>query len=134
MEGALFQRSRHVRPSSQACRGTQFPGLSTLTLTVAVCCAEFVKQCTKGPEMSWEARAACRGDVAALFFAPDGECRPERELREEAAKAICAACPVRRECLSCALSADIRDGIWGGLTEDERRGMRRNRARRRRVA
>ena len=40
---------------------------------------------------------------------PDGECRPERELRGKAAKAIFAACPVRRECLSWALSADISD-------------------------
>lgn len=49
--------------------------------------------------MSWEAQAACRGDVSALFFAPDGERRQERELREETAKAICAACGVRRQCL-----------------------------------
>jgi WhiB family transcriptional regulator, redox-sensing transcriptional regulator len=80
--------------------------------------------------MSWEARAACRGEVAALFFGPEGERRPERELREKAAKAVCAACPVRRQCLECALSADIRDGIWGGLTEDERRRERRYRRRR----
>jgi len=88
----------------------------------------------KGAEMSWEAHAACRGDAAALFFAPEGEQRAERELREKAAKAICAGCPVRRQCLSCALRADIRDGIWGGLTEDERRRLRRNPARRRSVA
>ncbi len=81
--------------------------------------------------MGWEAHAACRGDVAALFFAPDGERWPERELRETAAKAICTACIVRSQCLDCALSADIRDGVWGGLNEDERRRERRNRRRRR---
>jgi WhiB family transcriptional regulator, redox-sensing transcriptional regulator len=84
--------------------------------------------------MSWEAHAACQDDVAALFFPPEGERRPERELREKAAKAICAACPVRRQCLECAMSANIRDGLWGGLSEDERRRERRNRARRGRAA
>lgn len=80
--------------------------------------------------MRWEAHAACGDDVAALFFAPEGERRPERELRETAAKAICAECRVRRPCLECALGADIRDGVWGGLSEDERRRERRNRWRR----
>ena len=80
--------------------------------------------------MSWEAHAACR-DVGALFFAPDGELGPQRELREQAAKAICAGCPVRRQCLECAMAAGIRDGLWGGLSEDERRRERRNRALRR---
>ncbi len=51
-----------------------------------------------GPDMGWEAHAACRGDVAALFIAPDGGRRPERELRETAANAICAGCQVRRQC------------------------------------
>ena len=84
--------------------------------------------------MSWEAHAACQGDVAMLFFAPDGERGPERELREEAAKAFCAACPVRRQCLEFGLSAGIRDGIWGGVSAEERRREHRNRARRRSAA
>ena len=80
--------------------------------------------------MSWESRAACEGDVAELFFAPDRSRRPEREPRETAAKAICAACSVRRKCLEHDISANIRDGLWGGLSEHERRKERRNRARR----
>lgn len=83
--------------------------------------------------MSWEPDAACHSGVAALYFAPYAECGPERELRERAAKAIYARCPVRRQCLESAMSADIRYGLWGGLTEDERRRERRNRARRRRA-
>ena len=39
----------------------------------------------------------------------------------ERAKAICAACPVRRDCLAFALRIGQADGIWGGLTEEERR-------------
>jgi WhiB family transcriptional regulator, redox-sensing transcriptional regulator len=81
--------------------------------------------------MSWEGHAACQSEDAALFFAPDGEGRLERELRETAAKAICAACPVRGQCLECALNANIREGLWGGMNEDERRRERRSRAQRR---
>jgi len=84
--------------------------------------------------MCWEDRAACRIEDAALFFPPEGERRAECELREIAAKAICAECPVRRQCLECAISANIRDGLWGGLSEAERRRERRDRARRRSAA
>lgn len=83
--------------------------------------------------MNWEDHAACHGSVAALFFAPDAEHELQRELREEAAKLICVGCPVRSRCLESAMGADIRYGLWGGLTEAERRIERRRRARRRRA-
>jgi len=57
-----------------------------------------------------------------MFFPPTyPERKEERDAREAKAKAICAECPVRAECLDYAL--DIREphGIWGGLTEAERR-------------
>lgn len=80
--------------------------------------------------MSWEARAACAGVDGQVFFAPDGERPPERESREAKAKAICARCPVRAQCLDYALSNSIKHGIWGGLNQDERVRERRRRARR----
>jgi WhiB family transcriptional regulator, redox-sensing transcriptional regulator len=80
--------------------------------------------------MSWQDRAACRGADALLFFGPDGEPRREREIREAKAKAICAACPVRAQCLNYALGNSIKHGIWGGLDEEERARERRRRARR----
>jgi WhiB family transcriptional regulator, redox-sensing transcriptional regulator len=61
--------------------------------------------------MSWEARAACHGGVAALLFTPEVEHGPQRQLRERAARAICTGCPVRRQCLESAMSADIRYGL-----------------------
>ena len=79
--------------------------------------------------MSWQDRAACRG-LDALFFGPDGEARPEREIREAQAKAVCQLCPVRVQCLDYALGNSIRYGIWGGLDEQERARERRRRARR----
>jgi WhiB family redox-sensing transcriptional regulator len=54
-----------------------------------------------------------------LFFGPDGERPAEREIRERKAKAICALCPLRAECLEYALGHPARYGIWGGLNGEE---------------
>ena len=64
-----------------------------------------------------------------LFFGPDGEQRPEREVREARAKAVCASCPVRAQCLDDALRNSTKHGVWGGLNEEERVRERRRRAR-----
>src|SRR6516162_3223543 len=62
--------------------------------------------------------------------APDAERQPEREIREGKAKAVCAACPVRAECLTYAVSRPEKYGTWGGLNEEERASERRRRMRR----
>lgn len=81
-------------------------------------------------DLSWQDAAGCRGADQDLFF-------PERGASTRKAKAICAACPVREECLEFAIRHGERFGIWGGLSERERRKIRRQRAltaRRRRVS
>lgn len=79
-------------------------------------------------EYGWQWRAACRGEDASLFFAPNHpEAKEEREHRERGAKAICATCPVRIECLEYAIRIREPHGIWGGLTEMERRRLVRAR-------
>jgi WhiB family transcriptional regulator, redox-sensing transcriptional regulator len=65
-----------------------------------------------------------------LFFGPDGERPPEREIRERKAKAICAVCPIRAECLEYALGHPARHGIWGGLNAEELAAERRRLLRR----
>jgi Transcription factor WhiB len=75
-----------------------------------------------GPGRGWRARAACRGVDPELFF-PAAERGPVRAVQVAAAKAVCAGCPVRTECLAEAL-ARIPYGIAGGLTENERRRLR----------
>ena len=65
-----------------------------------------------------------------LFFGPDGESRPEREVPEAEAKVICASCPAQVQCLDCALGKSITHGIWGGLNEEERARERRRTRRR----
>ena len=79
-------------------------------------------------EVSWRVHGACRGDSAVHFFAPPHfERKPEKDLREGQARALCQACPVREECLDYALSVGEPHGIWGGLNELERRRLLRSR-------
>ena len=82
------------------------------------------------PSWAWQAAAACRGKEVLLFFGPDGERQPEREIRERKAKTVCASCPVRSECLTYAISRPEKYGTWGGLNEEERASERRRRMRR----
>jgi WhiB family transcriptional regulator, redox-sensing transcriptional regulator len=69
---------------------------------------------------SWRLRAACREVDSAVFFSPDAEGGLERDVREARAKAICARCPVIRECAVYALRHGERYGVWGGLSERDR--------------
>jgi WhiB family transcriptional regulator, redox-sensing transcriptional regulator len=82
----------------------------------------------EGADVSWQARAACGGLAARLFFGPDGERPQEREIREAKAVTICASCPVRARCLDYALRNSIKHGIWGGLNKEQRARERRRQA------
>ena len=67
----------------------------------------------------WAARAACKGtDPDALFV---------QGAAQNRAKRVCAGCPVRTECLSDALDNRMEFGVWGGMTERERRALLRRR-------
>lgn len=80
-------------------------------------------------DTGWQQDAACRGADANLFFAPPHqETKEERQGRESQAKAICARCPVRRQCLDHALATREPYGVWGGLNEIERRELLQRRA------
>lgn len=68
----------------------------------------------------WQLRAACRGADTEQFFHPENERGARRVAREAAAKAICAGCPVIRECAAYALRMREPYGIWGGMGEAER--------------
>ena len=69
----------------------------------------------------WQYEAACRDLDTELFFHPEGERGSTRRRRAANAKAICATCPVIEQCRSYALAAQEPYGIWGGMTEEERR-------------
>jgi WhiB family redox-sensing transcriptional regulator len=82
--------------------------------------ADMLAELTARP--AWHGQAACRGKGPALFF-------PEKWGSTEAAKALCAGCDVRSECLDDALAAGHhQDGVWGGLSAQQRRKLRRQRA------
>lgn len=68
----------------------------------------------------WVKRAACRGTSPDLFFPTRGESTAE-------AKAVCADCHVRTQCLDYALTNCEKFGVWGGLSERERRRIRKQR-------
>ncbi|RIK16783.1 MAG: WhiB family transcriptional regulator [Acidobacteria bacterium] len=81
--------------------------------------------------MDWRDRAACLDEDPELFF-PIGNTGPALQQIEEA-KAICRTCPVINECLKFALENGQDAGVWGGLSEDERRALKRRKARARRA-
>lgn len=70
----------------------------------------------------WQHSAACRDEDPELFF-PVSDLGPGARQAEQA-KAVCAGCPVRAECLEYALENGLDYGIFGGLTEQERRRVR----------
>ncbi|MEM9200590.1 MAG: WhiB family transcriptional regulator [Actinomycetota bacterium] len=75
-------------------------------------------------QTEWQMRAACRGPQAVVFFPPTApERRDEKRFREASAKAICEGCTVRGECLQYAVNIREQHGIWGGLSETERRHL-----------
>jgi WhiB family redox-sensing transcriptional regulator len=68
---------------------------------------------------AWWPQARCRAMDTSLFFPPRGA-----SLETDVAKRICAGCDVRQQCLDYALGARETIGIWGGLSENQRRRLR----------
>ncbi|WP_281254983.1 WhiB family transcriptional regulator [Georgenia soli] len=76
---------------------------------------------TDGPDegaLAWQDRALCAQTDPEAFF-------PEKGGSTREAKRVCTSCEVRSECLEYALENDERFGIWGGLSERERRKLKR---------
>ena len=71
-----------------------------------------------GGELAWQEQALCAQTDPEAFF-------PEKGGSTREAKRICSDCPVRLECLEFALANDERFGIWGGMSERERRKLKR---------
>ena len=71
-----------------------------------------------GEELEWQENALCAQTDPEAFF-------PEKGGSTREAKKVCLSCEVRQECLEYAMTNDERFGIWGGLSERERRKLRR---------
>ena len=76
---------------------------------------------------TWQRKANCMGVDPDLFF-------PERGASTREAKEVCRGCVVREDCLEYALANGEKFGIWGGMSERERRRIRRQRALARRAS
>jgi WhiB family transcriptional regulator, redox-sensing transcriptional regulator len=71
-------------------------------------------------ELEWMRDGSCRNYPAGAFFPSDG-------VGVDAARRICAECPVREPCLEYALAERIDHGVWGGCSERERRRISKRR-------
>jgi WhiB family transcriptional regulator, redox-sensing transcriptional regulator len=72
----------------------------------------------EGPDLSWHEQALCAQTDPEAFF-------PDKGGSTRQAKQVCMRCPVRVQCLNYALENDERFGIWGGLSERERRRVKK---------
>ena len=79
--------------------------------------------------MDWRHRSECLNEEPELFF-PIGNTGPAVFQIEEA-KAVCRRCDVRDQCLQGAMENGQDHGVWGGLSEDERRALKRRSVRNR---
>jgi len=81
--------------------------------------------------LTWMRRGACRGLPTEVFFPPERDLgRPPTPWSPKPAQAVCAGCPVVEECRAWALASRQKDGVWGGLSEEELRRCQRQPRRR----
>lgn len=106
---ALMAEANAITPADVRSRSTTSPMRSVQQQTAVVI-----------RDTTWRAEASCHGADPDLWY-------PRRfdAATEQAAKAICATCPVRHQCLIEALEHNEGFGIWGGLSETDRRTLRR---------
>ncbi|MDO5727935.1 MAG: WhiB family transcriptional regulator [Bowdeniella nasicola] len=82
--------------------------------------------------MDWRHRARCLSEDPELFF-PIGNTGPAL-IQIEQAKAVCRQCEVIDTCLKWAIDNSQDSGVWGGMSEEERRALKRRTARARRAS
>ncbi len=83
-------------------------------------------------DMQWLNQSRCLNEDPELFF-PVGNTGPAVDQIEQA-KAVCRQCTVTTECAEYAIIENQDTGVWGGLSEDERKSLKRKYARARRAS
>ncbi|WP_239311128.1 MULTISPECIES: WhiB family transcriptional regulator [unclassified Frankia] len=73
--------------------------------------------------MDWRHSALCRDEDLEIFFPIGTTGLAEQQIKQ--AKAVCRRCAITNDCLSWALETGQVAGVWGGLTEEERRTLKR---------
>ena len=117
--GDTLASERHSRPPSDEPRGSRSYSMRGQSITRSYNYGDALSGITNTEP--WTAGALCRQTDPELFF-------PEGQGASRLAKSICARCDVRSECLEWALRTDERHAIAGGLTERERRALKRGAA------
>lgn len=69
----------------------------------------------------WQEKSACRGMDSGVFYLEDNARGAKKAKLIQEAKKICATCEVREQCLEYALEIQEPYGVWGGMSEEERR-------------
>ena len=110
-------RSAIVAPLSRATGNREMGWRSQRTAGATM----HLQSASENEEPSWHDFANCLGVDPDLFF-------PERGASTKEAKEVCRGCVVRDDCLEYALQNGEKFGIWGGMSERERRRIRRQRA------
>ncbi len=116
-----------ITPASSPGPGSPLPGITATSHHLATRLPSAKETTT----LDWRHRAACLDEDPELFF-PIGNTGPAL-LQIEEAKAVCRRCDVVDTCLKWAIESGQDAGVWGGLSEDERRALKRRTARARRA-
>ena len=104
--------------NSQIATGSAFIGTPSVRTHLSLVPEQMDLTLTPGDEDQWQERALCAQTDPEAFF-------PEKGGSTREAKRICLGCEVKDSCLDYALANDERFGIWGGLSERERRRLKR---------
>ncbi len=72
-------------------------------------------------DLSWQENAKCVGTDVEVFYLPYGSRMADKRKRVAEAKKVCFSCSVREQCLQYSLENKEVYGVWGGVSEDERR-------------
>jgi WhiB family redox-sensing transcriptional regulator len=104
--------------NSQIATGSAFIGTPSVRTHLSLVPDPMDLTLTPGDEDQWQERALCAQTDPEAFF-------PEKGGSTREAKRICLGCEVKDSCLEYALANDERFGIWGGLSERERRRLKR---------
>ncbi|WP_342666348.1 WhiB family transcriptional regulator [Mycobacterium genavense] len=116
-----YEHLRGVMPSTERATISSAPMVRPHLTVVPDAPIGFEPEPLPEPELTpdqWQDRALCAQTDPEAFF-------PEKGGSTREAKKICLGCEVRHECLEYALAHDERFGIWGGLSERERRRLKR---------
>jgi WhiB family transcriptional regulator, redox-sensing transcriptional regulator len=114
--GGMVTEAINLMDTQRAWTGVSGPGDGGSELTAVGLDSELLD--AQDVELSWQERALCAQTDPEAFF-------PEKGGSTREAKKVCLGCDVRGECLEYALAHDERFGIWGGLSERERRRLKK---------